>query len=102
MKNTIVSGEFRNTVTYAVPSHRSGGSGEIRSTATMVPISRAPTADRMQSWRVSQKPLANRSRFSNRTLMGAYPLRTRLSHPPLLSLRTDSVPLDGGHRGQLG
>jgi hypothetical protein len=50
------SGELRNTVTQAVPTQRSGGTGETRNPASSVPIISAPTAANRLIRSVPKKP----------------------------------------------
>src|SRR6476660_5694240 len=91
-KATTVSGMLRNTVTYAVPMARSGGTGEIRRSAISVPMIRAPAADNRQICRVSQKPLAKTSNRSTSTFTVDSPSRS-----PRQFRAAGSVPVDRGN-----
>src|SRR6266508_4648503 len=89
-KKITVSGALRKSVTYAVPIQRSGGTGEIRRTATRVPRMRAPIADRMHNWRVSQNPSRNVPMLSISVCTGA---------PTLLARQPRGI-LDSGARSR--
>ena len=61
----IVSGVFRSSVTYVVPAHRRLGTGEIRMTASTVPMTSASTAAYAVSWMFTQNAPST-SYWSNR------------------------------------
>ena len=51
-----MSGVLRTTLTYAVPTARSGGTGDTRMAATSVPSTRATAAAASVSFTVAVKP----------------------------------------------
>ena len=54
--STIVSGQFRKTVTHATPRARSGGTGETRKAAMSVPSNKDPTIAYRQIFSETKKP----------------------------------------------
>src|SRR5438128_732765 len=60
-KSWTTSGVLRKNSTYAAPSQRSGAAGEMRSSATAVPMTSAPARPSAEIWIVTQRPPKKRS-----------------------------------------